>query len=265
MVLTGAREIARAWRVEGSGIPTRGSRARGTVDFPDDPSRPGVVRSMSERRFSEDEVAQILKYAAESQDSDRNLLPSGNGLTLTELEEIGREVGISPQAIQQAAQSVGKPEQPTRRFLGLPLSVGKNVDLDRKLTDDEWDRLVADLRVTFDARGVVKHEGSLRTWSNGNLQALLEPTPTGQRLRLRTVKGNAPGLIIGGIALFGIASTMLAAAALRGAVGDVGLLSALTVMWTGGIGMLGTGVIGLPRWARLRQRQMDEIAERVRT
>src|SRR5215217_7367986 len=110
---------------------------------------------MSERRFSEEEVSEILKYAAEAQQSDNSLLPSGAGLTLTELQEIGREVGISAAAMQQAVQRIGKVEAPTRTFLGLPLGVGRTVDLDRKMNDDEWDQLVADLRATFDARGVV--------------------------------------------------------------------------------------------------------------
>lgn len=218
---------------------------------------------MSERRFSEEEVAEILKYAAEAEHSSKSVLPAGNGLTLTELKEIGREVGISPDAMQLAAQRFGRISQPTRRFLGLPLGVARTVELDRKLSDDEWELIVADLRQTFDARGVVKGEGSLRSWTNGNLQALLEPTPTGQRLRLRTVKGNAPGLIVGGIVLFGTAAAMFIAAALKGAINDGGFMASLAVMGTAGLGMFGTGAFGLPGWARLRQRQMDEIADRV--
>lgn len=44
---------------------------------------------MSERRFSEEEVTEILKYAAEAEHANRNLLRSGSGLTLSELKEIG--------------------------------------------------------------------------------------------------------------------------------------------------------------------------------
>ena len=218
---------------------------------------------MPDRRFSEEEVAEILKHAAEVEHSDKSLLPLAEGMTLAELEEIGREVGISPAAMQQAVKRITKPDQPTRRFLGLPLGVGRTVELDRKLTDDEWELLVANLRQTFEARGVVKQEGSLRSWTNGNLQVFLEPTPTGQRLRLRTVKGNAPGLIMGGVLIFGAASVMFVAALLKGALDDGGFLASLTVMATAGIGMFSTGALGLPRWARLRQQQMDEIAESV--
>jgi hypothetical protein len=43
------------------------------------------------------------------------------------------------------------------------------VHLARKLTDEEWERFVAHVRETFDARGTMTSEGSLRQWSNGNL------------------------------------------------------------------------------------------------
>jgi hypothetical protein len=218
---------------------------------------------MSERRFSEEEVAEILKQAAEAEHADRNLLKSGSGLTLTELNDIGREVGISAEAIQHAARRFDTTDQTTRRFLGLAIGVGRTVELDRKLTDDEWDRLVVDLRETFDARGVIKQEGTLRSWTNGNLQVLLEPTSTGQRLRMKTLKGSAQGLIGGGAGIFLAAVFLLVTAALKGPITDTGFLASIATLGAGGIGMFAAGALGIPSWARLRRRQMDQIAERA--
>jgi hypothetical protein len=218
---------------------------------------------VSERRFTEEEVAAILKEAAESQYSSDRLLPSSGGMTLAELQSIGREVGISPEMIQKSAQRFKPAQQPTRKLLGLPLGVAQTVEFDRKLTDQEWERIVVDLRETFEAQGVVRQQGSLRQWTNGNLQALLEPTATGQRLRMRTVKGNAPGLIGGGIAVFSVGTGLLGTALATGVAGDVGLMMAILTTMTSGAGMFGAGAIGLPRWARLRQQQMDQIAERA--
>src|SRR5471030_619631 len=152
---------------------------------------------MTDRRFNEEEVAAIFKQATESQQTPQRQLPSGEGLTLAELQEIGRQVGIAPELVVQAASSLSQAGSPTsRRFLGLPIGVARTIELDRKLTEDEWERLVVDLRETFDARGTVRQDGSFRQWTNGNLQALLEPTPTGQRIRLRTVKANARALMM---------------------------------------------------------------------
>lgn len=220
---------------------------------------------MSERRFNEAEVAAIFERAAEAVDTSPQQLPSGEGMTLTDLQEIGAEVGFSAEQLARAAKAIELQGRPTSRdFLGLPVGVGLSIDLGRNLSNEEWERLVADLRETFDARGVVKSEGSLRHWANGNLHAFLEPTATGQRLRLRTVKGDARGMIIGGLSLLGVVTVTLMSAAVKGAIGaDVSFLLSQAVLATTGAAMVGFGAFRLPGWARLRRRQMEDVAART--
>src|SRR5437762_10487579 len=102
---------------------------------------------MSERRFNEEEVAAIFRQASEAQNqTSEGRLPSGEGLTVTELAEIGRQVGISSDLITQAAQVIERGGNATsRQFLGFPIGVGQTVDLGRKLSDEEWERLVVDI------------------------------------------------------------------------------------------------------------------------
>ncbi|MDH4351703.1 MAG: hypothetical protein OEW56_11195, partial [Gemmatimonadota bacterium] len=162
---------------------------------------------MTDRRYSEEEVAAIFERAAEAQQTARRQLPSGEGMTVADLQEIGREVGIPPELVAQAARAIEHRGRPaSRTFLGLPIGVGRTIELDRELTDAEWGRLVVDLRETFDARGKVSYEGPFRQWTNGNLQALVEPTPTGHRIRLRTVKGDARSLMTGGLGMLGVSA-----------------------------------------------------------
>jgi hypothetical protein len=216
---------------------------------------------MTERRFNEAEVAAILEKAAEAQHTGPRQLPSGEGMTLAELQAIGSEVGIDPRLVAQAATALDKVGRSTsRKFLGLPIGVGRTIDLGRKLSDDEWERLVVDLRETFDARGTIRNEGSFRQWTNGNLQALVEPTPTGHRVRLRTVKGDAVGWITGGLGMAGVAAV---GAVVSGMGGDVGVLSSFGILGTMGAMMFSVGALRLPGWARLRRRQMEEIAGRL--
>jgi hypothetical protein len=185
-------------------------------------------------------------------------------MTLAELEDIGREIGISADVVRKAAQAIDHGGRPTeRRFLGLPIGVGRTIDLGRKLSDEEWDHFVVDLRETFDARGRLQNEGSFRQWTNGNLQALLEPTATGHRIRLRTIKGDARSMMVGGLSMLGIAGPLLVVAATRGDLGDPGLVSAIIFLATMGAGMLGVGAMRVPGWARTRERQMEELAARV--
>lgn len=220
---------------------------------------------MTDRRFNEVEVAAIFERASKAPRRGQRQLGSGEGMTLAQLQEIGREVGIPPERLVEAAAAIELAGRSTsRRFLGLPIGVGLSIELGRKLSDEEWERFVADLRETFDAPGSMKQEGSSRHWSNGNLQAFLEPSATGHRIRLRTVKGDARGLMIGGLGLLGFASSAMVIAALRGLViGDVGFLLSLATLGTMGAGMFGVAGLRLPGWARLRSRQMEEVAARA--
>ncbi|HEX9886603.1 MAG TPA: hypothetical protein VGA70_08950, partial [Longimicrobiales bacterium] len=133
---------------------------------------------MTERRYTEEEVAEILDRATEVRTERGRSLATSEGLTLAELKEIGQEAGIPSDMIVWAAGQVDRPAQadPDVRLLGARIGVGRTVHLGRKLTDAEWNRLVVDLRETFNAVGTVREQGAFRTWSNGNLQALLEPT-----------------------------------------------------------------------------------------
>ncbi|MEP6508616.1 MAG: hypothetical protein ABJC63_10360 [Gemmatimonadales bacterium] len=217
---------------------------------------------MAERQFSDEEVAAIFEKASEAE-SLATIAP-GKGMTLAALQEIGREAGMSPEAIAQAALSLdltakAKPQT----LLGLPIAVGQTIEVDRPLSEADWERLVADLRVTFNARGVLRQDGPFRQWTNGNLQALVEPTPTGFRLRLKTFNANARALVTmgaGGIAVAAVTSASLAIAGTAGSSGSVGGVALLGML---GAGMLGLGAIQLPAWARRRKAQMEEIVARA--
>jgi hypothetical protein len=219
---------------------------------------------MTDRRFNEEEVAAIFERASVAQPAESRTPSASNGMTLAQLQEIGREVGIAPDAISRAAQSIDQRGAATSQtFLGLPFGVGRTVDLPRKLTDDEWERLVVDLRETFDARGVMRSEGSFRQWTNGNLQVLVEPTEAGHRVRFRTFKGNAGATIGGGITLFGVAAAAVVALAVRDGGVDAGAIAAMSVVASSALAMIAYGALRVPHWAKTRARQMEEIAARL--
>ena len=216
-----------------------------------------------ERRFTEEEVAEILRNAAELEHSGKSLSAGSTGLTLTELTEIAREAGISSEAMRRAVSRLDAPERQTRRIIGLPIGVGRTVELGRTISDDEWDRIVVMLREKFDARGVIRREGNFRSWSNGNLQVLLEPGVSGQRLRMKTFNQSAQTWMLTGVAMGGIMLLMALSALIKGTLGSPAFIASLTMMASMGAGLFGLGAFRLPGWARTRQRQMDEIAETV--
>ena len=216
-----------------------------------------------ERRYADDEVAEIFKAAADPRGAEGRAPAPAAGFSLAELQAIGGEAGLSPERIAEAAAALElrRGALPRRTELGVPVAVGRTVELPRALTDHEWARLVAELRHTFGARGRDWSAADLRSWANGNLHAYVEPSETGYRLRMGTVHGN--GLALGrvGIAWMLIGLALLAFVLLAGGAAT----GAVTGVIVAAVGLLAFGgnALRLPGWADERERQMEHIAARA--
>ena len=202
---------------------------------------------MTDRRYSDAEVAEIFRRATLVR--SESLVPAsmGDGMTLTQLEAVAEEAGIEPARIAAAARELDAPSVITRRAVGVPVSVSRSVELPRRLTDAEWEFLVTRLRETFDAAGTLESHGTLRQWSNGNLRVYLEPGIKGHRVRFTSMNAGMRARILGGaiagvggvgLAFLGAAfpATLLEAVPLASIVGFLGLLvvasaAGLTKKW----------------------------------
>jgi len=217
-----------------------------------------------ERRYGEDEVSEIFEAAATARPSSGSAHPpSVRGLTLAELQEIGMEVGVAPDRIADAAAKVDRRRNatPGRTWLGMPVSAERAVDLPRAPTDREWEMLMGELRHTFRARGTDRSRVGVREWTNGNLHACIEPTESGYRLRLGTVKGNAAAVGVAGMAGLLLAVPLFAVTLITGGVGES--LVGPVMMGSAGASALAYNALRLPPWARERERQMEYIAGRA--
>jgi hypothetical protein len=217
-----------------------------------------------ERKYREDEISEIFALATTAGGASLPALADQEGLTLGELQEVGREVGIAPERVAAAAATLDVRSEtlPRRTLLGAPVSVGRVVELPRAATDREWQFLVAELRETFDAKGEVTSHGDIREWTNGNLYAVLEQTEAGHLLRLGTRKGNAMEVAGSGFAGLMMGLFILAVLAMKGGTGAEFLIPVLFLLAGGGA--LASNFLRLPRWAAERERQMEHIAGRAR-
>ena len=159
------------------------------------------VDMSKERRYRDHEIRQILDLAIGQEDGPAQSLPAVDGLTLLELQDVGREVGLPSDRITQAVAAFeGRGESvPRGTTLGLPTSVGRVVPLPRSPSDREWELLIAELRTTFGGKGEVTSHGGLREWSHGSVQAFIEPTEIGHRLRLTDSNAAVGGIVLGGL------------------------------------------------------------------
>ena len=217
-----------------------------------------------ERRYSEAEIKEIFSRASAHQ-RETQKMSSGQGLTLSELQQIAREVGISPTSVAEAAASLEhgiEAAEPTT-YLGQPVTVARTVRLPDSLSDAEWEELVVDLRQTFSASGEVRNEGSLRQWRNGNLQGLIEPDESGSRLRLQSFHEVARNQLIGGLVFLVMNLAFLAVSAAAGKFGMNGETLMLSMLAAAGLGVFGHGAYRLRTWIARRGSQMEGVAERL--
>ncbi len=220
---------------------------------------------MADRRYSDDEISEIFRRATEVQQrAPQQQLPPSEGMSLAELQSIGREAGIAPELVAQAARELDQPATPrVSSLLGIPTGVARTIRLERRLTDDEWDALVVRLRDTFEARGLITVQGAFRTWSNGNLHVLVEPSGEGQLVRFRTSHGRARAYIAGGLVLASITGISVAAAATAGLDTLNNAIDSFGSLFLIGATLFGAGLLQLPRWRKTRRLQMDEVADRL--
>jgi len=223
-----------------------------------------------DRRYSRDEIETIFERASdESRDG-----PHAAGMTLDELKEIAGEVGIAPERVEaaalelrrergvgaEAAPSRAAPHPATRDTIGrlervlhrgpFPLRVAHETPLSRSPDEEEWQRLVADLRGAFHAKGRVREYAGVRQWSNGNLHVLVEPTDGGARLRMRTTRGASQALGTMGALLVGSGIAVIA----------IGSGPEPLELFAPGFGLLAAAILPLRGWASRRKEQMRALA-----
>lgn len=217
----------------------------------------------NEHRYSEDEIAAIFEQAAEEQEKTRST--ARDGLTLNELQQIGADAGISPDLVARVAARLkkGSLKPTTSGILGFPITVEHTVDLPGTLSDQQWEELVADARSTFRASGTVSGDGSFREWRNGNLHIHVESLNNRNQLSFRTQKGSATETIASGGILLAMGLVLVLTVLLKNGFLLEPELFLVGMFAVGGLGMLGYAKSTLPKWAKMRSEQMEEIAERT--
>ncbi|HSM16410.1 MAG TPA: hypothetical protein VK845_05350 [Gemmatimonadales bacterium] len=132
---------------------------------PTGPAHPGMDKD-SDRRFTDQEVALVLQRAAEIEER-RATTAGGRGLTLGELRDIAREVGLSPEVIDEAVASVrGGVRLSTRSLLGAALSAKAARGVRGRLEEDDLQRLIGVIEDRVDAAGTVTEALGTVRWTS---------------------------------------------------------------------------------------------------
>jgi hypothetical protein len=164
-----------------------------------------------DRRFNEEEVALIIKRAAELQQTEQTEHDPGNALSLTEVEQIAREAGIDPRLIRRAALGLEHVQRTNRPspWLGAPTHIVFERVVEGEVSSDEFETLVNEVRRTFGDNGMPSVLGKSLAWSSSTRgrrraqgrQVDVSVVPRGgvTTIRVEEELRNIGGALIGGI------------------------------------------------------------------
>ena len=200
------------------------------------------------RRYSESEVEEIVRQAADEQLAH----PTEEGMSLKTVQQIADNVGISPERVQRAARrlEIREPVAPPAEsgagavWLGGPTVIASERIVDGEVTQAVYEDMVDEVQATISAVGQVGTLGRSLTWSTphsgpgvGRAVQVRVTSRGGQtrihvQERLGELAGSLFGGIMGGGGGGGLGMILGIGMGALGAGPEVGLIAA---GWVGGM------------------------------
>ncbi len=227
-----------------------------------DPTEP---ENRSDRRYTDQEVALVLQRAAEIEEQRSTSSLGTRGLTLRELHEIAREVGLSPDVINEALSTLTvRARARGSSLLGAPLSHKLVRGVPGNLGKEALPHLIHVIENHVDATGTVTDALGIVRWTSvsrehkfgRSIQVSLSTSPNETQIQvvhrypsgLRAVLQVLPGLWGAGLG--------------AAVVGSLGLAFVPAIGVVVGAAALGAG-IGRSVWhaiARRSEREAEKVA-----
>jgi len=224
------------------------------------------------RRYSEGEVRQIIGRAAEMEATN----PTQSGaMTVGGVEALAAEVGIAPEAVQQALQAVATPAAPpvpganvVNPWIGGPTRIVCERAVDVELPDAEFPTMVDEIRRMLKQPGQVSQLGRTFSWTSSrgasstrNLEVAISVrggrTVIMAHESLGTLIGGIFGGVGGGVGGGGLGAVLPAGAAL---LGPAGVVLAIP-LWLATVYGLARTIYR--RTVRSRTVEMEQLVERL--
>lgn len=228
---------------------------------------------MSSEEFTDEEVRTIMERAARQQQaSEARGLKPGGGTSLESLEEIATEVGIDAGYVKAAARelTLKRDAAPAATVLG----VARRTDVVRvvpgTVSDEEWGRIVSEVRRMSAATGTVSEFGQVREWVSSHaapsagmpIQVRLEPVEGGTLISLgqdTLQAGMMPG-VMGGSMMAAVVALMIVMG-FNGATGPLVLVTAIFAAIA--VAMAGGGLLLGHKYVERQSRKFEAAMDRI--
>ena len=118
------------------------------------------------RRFSEKEVAHIIKRASELQQEEAPA-ESATGMSLAELEQVAREAGLDPALVRRAAADLDTrvSDRAPSRFLGAPTKLRLERTIEGEVPANEYEPIVLEIQRVLGEVGSAATLGRSLQWT----------------------------------------------------------------------------------------------------
>lgn len=227
------------------------------------------------RRFNDEEVALIIKRAAELQQTEQVAAEPSTALTLTDVEEIAKEAGIDPALVRRAAHSLDQHVEKARPspWVGAPTRLVYERVIDAEIPVDAYEVLVNEIRRTFGDNGIPSVLGRTLAWTSTSIQG--RHNRRGRKIDVSVVSrggvttvrveeelGNLAGALFGGLVGGGGGGTTGISIGIgMGAFHSAPLAFALWVAVAGGFYTLARAIYG--NIVGKRERELNALVERL--
>jgi len=229
----------------------------------------------SARKFNDEEVALIIKRAAELQQTEQVEQEPSSAMTLADIEQIAKEAGIDPRLIRHAAQGLERPSESNRAspFIGSPTRLVFERVVDGEISVDEFEVLVNEIRRTMGDNGIPSVMGRTMAWTatpmggrrqnRGRRVSVMVASRGGvTTIRVEEELGALAGALFGGLVAGGGLGTSGMSFGIGMAVFHSPALSGL--LWAAvasGFYTLARTIFG--KMADKRERQLTDLADRL--
>jgi hypothetical protein len=217
-----------------------------------------------ERRYQDDEIRRIFDLAVSDDDAARPVVSVETGLTLSELQEVGLEVGIEPERIAGAAHrlaSMPNVRDSQQRSFGMPVAACRSLVIPTT-ESDVWAIAVEEARQAMGVTGSMGSREGVREWTGGGIRLGMEPTLGGHQIHI--MADNAVAQALNRVGITGLAvGLFLLVTLIATGISPVQLELATLAPLLSGATILGANGLRLPKWIQEIERQLDYIADRI--
>jgi hypothetical protein len=211
----------------------------------------------SGRRYSDKEVARLLKKATELQEESGS--DSDGGLSMPVLSEIAREIGVDQVFLERAAATLDEREVASPTLWGGPSHYSASLTSTRQLSREELLEVVDVVRRTTQHQGSVQEVlGSLEWKTSGEVSEIVvtaTATKEGAQVRVIADRSAASALTWG----FTVAGGLVAGGITGAILEPSSVLAGIGIMAAGGTAGLALGRALCARSTRSFRRRFSRL------